>query len=133
MSLEAGLFALVTGSTAVTDIIGQRFSPAPLKEGATLPAATFTVVNISPTMAHDGDMHLDFVDVQIDLWADTVKEGVILRDTMRSAINGFKGTVGGTQFDRVNVVNMTPIPEPDVQEERVMMEVEITHKYEDPT
>lgn len=127
MSFESGFVALLLGQPSVVTLIGDRVMPAPLDEGATLPALTYQVINAGTTVAHDGDLNLDPVQVQLDIWASTKTEATAVRDAIFS-INGFRGQAGGEQFDGVIIQNYFDNPEPDLNEHRITMEMFVNHR-----
>jgi len=62
-------------NTALAAIINTRLKPAPLGQGATLPAVTFTVIGRVREYEHEGYAGLQQVRVQFDCWAETNDDG----------------------------------------------------------
>jgi len=76
-------------------IIGTRTAPAPLGQGATLPAMTFSVISRAREYEHEGYADLQRIRVQFDCWSTTNDDGEsgvyqaqTLADALIAAIEG---------------------------------------------
>lgn len=105
MSLESGLFSLITTDAGVAALMGTRLYPSILPQDAVLPAGTYQRIAGPVGYAHDGEAGVDFVLMQVSLFDDVLLDLIALREAVRSAVSGYRGTVASETFDGVRVMN----------------------------
>lgn len=129
MSLESGLVSLLTADSGVSALVGSRVYPDKLPDSPTLPALTYQVASLTPRYAHSGDADLDTVRVQVNCWAVTRTTAVTVRDAVRTAVSGYRGTTGdGTVFDRVSIENQNYEIDTSLNQYAVITDLLITHR-----
>jgi hypothetical protein len=86
--IETSLYAVLSGNSAITAIVGTRIFPLTVPEDWNLPALTYQVISSvsHPTFSTAGEQR---IRVQIDCWADTYSDAVSLRAAVISALNGY--------------------------------------------
>lgn len=99
MSMEHDLRALVLSSSAVSTLIGTRYSVAALPQGGGAPS--IFAIKVSGTVDYHmrGESGIDTDLVQLDLRSTTsMAEAMSLRDAVMAVLSGYSGTVGSTEF-----------------------------------
>lgn len=70
--------------------------------GRPLPAAVLTLVADATGIAYDGPDTLEITSVQLDIWAKTAEEVILLRRAVGAVVNGYKsGNIRGIFLDGV--------------------------------
>lgn len=129
MSLESGLKALLAADSGVSALVSSRVYPDKLPDPPTLPAITFQVASLTPNYAHDGDAALDFVRVQVNCWGTTRTSAIAVRDAVRTAVSGYRGTTSdNTKFDRIAVQNQNYEIDAPLNQYAVIIDLLITHR-----
>lgn len=101
MSLESGLVALITGDAGVSALMSTRLYPDVIPQDVTMPAGHYRLTVNRVAMAHDNPAGVEFSTVRVTIF-DTLRASVItLRDIIKTAVSGYKGTSGGETFDAV--------------------------------
>jgi hypothetical protein len=99
------LYAYYSQQQSVTDLIGDRLTPAPLPQNTLRPAADFRVV----TGRHDHDLSglTGPVDctVTIDCYGDSPEQADEVAEAMMyGGIVGYRGLLGGTFLNSVQLI-----------------------------
>ena len=95
-----GIYALLNGTSAITDDTSSRIRPNVLNQGETLPAITHQLVSQTTVYPLGGDSGLARARVQIDCYADTSIKAAELGDDVHAALSFYQGTVGGVVIRR---------------------------------
>lgn len=74
--------------------IGDRMYPDTLPQQPTLPAISYQVISETRRATMRGPDDLSRVRVQVDCWANTSIEAHAVADSVRAALDGFKGPMG---------------------------------------
>lgn len=74
-----------SGATAVTSIIGDRFTPMPISPGQAKPCATYSIYNTRPENVvseggEDGSLAIEF---QVDAWGETFDSALLVAERIR--------------------------------------------------
>ena len=141
MSIESALYDKLTGTAALTALIGSgndcRLYPELAPASTTKPYVTFSTISTTRSRHFAGitNSQVDFARVQVDIWAAT---SVSRRDTaeaVRDAMDGFSGAMGDEALDvrRVEVVGPqmqmdAPFGDDEVPTYRAILELEISHR-----
>lgn len=128
MSFETGL---VTYLEAQVPLVSNRIYPAPLPQGATLPAITYfraTPGAGGAEYSHSGSSNLIHPRYQIDVWGPSVAEVRDVAAQVVSALSGTSGAFGGktAQASFMNSPGQD-FYEADTKLYRRMLEFEIWH------
>ena len=99
--------------------IGDRLSPAPLPQGETLPAVTYTDISNRPAYTNEGESGHSKSRYQIDIWARTKIDAARIAETVRCLISGYRGQIGKHSIGGVMRQNTFSDYEPDTQLWRV--------------
>lgn len=95
MTVNEALVSLVLANSAITAVIGQRFTPALALDGKSLPAATYQRISGSHVESLTGSSGLCFARYQINTFATTYKVASELGELVRLCLEGYAGTVSG--------------------------------------
>lgn len=128
MRVNQALVALLRGETAA----GNRVYPAPLPQGATLPAITYQQVSGQTLYTHDGDSQFRTARFQVDAWADGAAAVNDLAEEIHAILSGNKGDVG-TPGDNIHITgifedNSVADFDPPTGKYRVMADYLIQHR-----
>lgn len=94
MSIKAGLYSFLTGSTPIAAVVGTRVYPMLVPQGAAYPAITYQIVSNNHIRSHGGSSQLAYVRVQINSWAATAAAADSLQELIRNRMDGYAGTMG---------------------------------------
>jgi hypothetical protein len=126
MAIEADIYALAMTCTALTAIIGTRFTPMIIPEGSAMPAARFLPAGGQsfPTFSTSG---LQKLRVQFDFFADiengTYDDAMNAREAWREFLNGYSGTLeSGTLLQNADLIQYLSFAENDARQYRCMVE-----------
>lgn len=93
LSIEEGIYALLTTNVAVAAIVGTRVYPKALPQDVTLPAITYDLITPQDMTSHSGMDGTAFPHYQITGWAETPDAVRDLMKAVRICMNGYKGTI----------------------------------------
>lgn len=101
--MQADLRTKLLSVSAVTAIAtgGITWQRAPQAPTAGAPYVVLRQVGGQIGMNHAGRDALDTARVQVDCFAPTFDQAKTLREAIHSALCGFQGTVGGTEFTAI--------------------------------
>lgn len=101
MSLESGIFEMVTGVPGVGALIGSRLYPNFVPDDVAHPAGSYQIISRSSFKAHDGRVQLSRLLVQVNLFGKRYVELLAAITSMEKTLQGFRGEAGGERFDEV--------------------------------
>lgn len=93
--------AILTGASAVAGLTGSRIYPLVCPQGTDLPAAVIQGVSGRRDYHMAGETDLRERRVQVDAYGRTYAASNALADAIASALSGFSGTQGGTEFQGI--------------------------------
>lgn len=102
--IEDSLYAILTGNAALVQKVGTRIYPDSLPQNPKLPAVVYTCIGSYPVTIHDGIAVLERTQMQFDVYAISSRDAKMLIDTVRKAIESYRGTIGGHRIDTVLVL-----------------------------
>lgn len=109
--LVEGLYALLTNSTALKAIVGNRITMSVLPKNPTFPAITFKVISGVPTINLD-QTATTVSRVEIDCWAMNYLPAAQAQQALHTLLDGFIGTLP----DGTSVIYTTTQDGPDFYE-----------------
>jgi hypothetical protein len=106
MSLGEGIVTFLSEAGLV---VGDRIFPMTLPQGVDMPALTYRLVAMDPTLTHSSQQdHPTYTGrqkrkdrIQFDAYADTFDEAEALAAALASTITGFQGTWGEVEIQSV--------------------------------
>lgn len=105
MSFEADFRTFLLGSGALAAAVGPRVVWGELPDGDARPIVCLWTTTSYPDVTMDGPNGLDSRRIQIDCWGMTLEQAKALDEAIRIRVAGFRGTVGGTDFKGIFIVN----------------------------
>ena len=101
--MQADLRTKLIETTAVAEIAtgGITWTRAPQTPAAGSVFAVIRQVGGNVGMNHAGRDHLDTARVQVDCFAPSFVQAAALREAITTALCGFQGTVGATEFTAI--------------------------------
>jgi hypothetical protein len=123
--IDEGLRAHMLGYPGVTNAIGSRVYPAPLPQGATLPAVTYHDVSNVGSTSNDGPDCLERARYQLDHWAETKEEATRIERLTRAVLSGYSGRWGALTIGGVFRRNSWTLYEPETQLWRAITDYQI--------
>jgi hypothetical protein len=101
MTINQALTSLVLANTAITNVIGQRFTPAIALDGKILPAATYQRISANHIESFGGSSGLCFARYQVNTLATTAAVAKQLGKLIRVCLHGYVGTVSGLEIQGI--------------------------------
>jgi len=118
----AGLFTLLSTTSTITALVGQRIFPVQLPEQSVLPALTYQIIAVkaSPTLTNSGYQRWR---LQFDCWGKDYADATNLRAALRLALEGYRGTLSdGTLLQDAQMIQLVDYFEHDSLHWRSMIE-----------
>lgn len=103
MTVETDFRTLLLVEPTLAASLGNRLYPELLPEDATLPAGIINFVDGGGQLAHSGADGILWARLQVDFYATTSLEVQQLRDAARRWLNGYRGFMGSTRFEMVQL------------------------------
>lgn len=114
--------------SAVTDVVGTRIYPEPLRQETTLPAVGYQRVSAQRDSAMGSDTGIARVRMQVSTWATQYSQAKTLATAVRAALQRFRGTVATVEILDVFVLNDLDLHEAEIEVHRVLTDYEILHR-----
>ena len=128
MSIEKVIYSKLSGDSDVSALVATRIYPVNLPQKPTYPAIVYTRISGERAYSLGGPSDLASPRFQIDCFASTYSAAKDLASKIRSAINGFRGTVAGVLVQGVFLENDNDIFEDDFSVYRVSSDYFIHYK-----
>ena len=128
MSVEKVIYSKLSGDSDVSGLVSTRIYPVNLPQKPTYPAIVYTRISGERTYSFDGASGLTSQRFQIDSFASTYSGAKDLSNKIRSAINGFRGTVSGIFVQGIFLENDSDIFDDDFNIYRVSCDYFIHYK-----
>jgi hypothetical protein len=104
MGIEAGIYSRLSGSTAVTAILGTRIYPQVVPQGASYPNARFTIISDVILHASTGDTSLRQASIQVDCYSANSYSGAIdIAEAITKQLNTNSTTFGSISVENSHV------------------------------
>ena len=125
---EDNLYSYLSAQSNITSIVGDRIYPSRFPQDPVLPAVVFSNIGSSPLARQDARPILDIVRLQVDCFAENIRDAKLTANAIRDSLESFVGTMGTQQVRAVFVVVHGVEDFDDVPNDfRVMSEYEIWH------
>ena len=104
MGIEAGIYSRLSGSTAVTAIVGTRIFPQVVPQGASYPNARFTVITDEIINSSTGHTTLRQASLQVDCYSANSYSGAIdIANAITKQLNTNSTTFGSISIENSHV------------------------------
>lgn len=115
MSQLTALYNILSGATAITDVVSTRIYPIFPPQRAAFPLLVFTTNTPSVVDHKSGTAAVDEVEIQVDTYTKTALDGETLQAAVRSALDGYTGTTGGVNIIGIYLeTTSSPQHDPDM-------------------
>lgn len=100
MSLGTSIYGYLSGLAAITSLVGTRIYPLVRPQGGALPAITYQVIGSTHEHVNGSTANtlraagLATYTVQVDSWASTYTAAQTIDETLRTKLQGYRGTMG---------------------------------------
>lgn len=101
MNAGKAVYGILSGTTAVTDIVGTRIFPEIAEQEAVTPFVIYQLQSVAPEDTHDGPSKLDEVRFEFLCYADSYNEAADLGVAVRGALDRVSGTYNGVNVESV--------------------------------
>jgi hypothetical protein len=128
MSVEKVIYSKLSGDSDVSGLVSTRIYPVSLPQKPTYPAIVYTRISGDRLHSLGGASNLASPRFQIDCFASTYSAVKDLASKIRSAINGFRGTVSGVTVHGIFLESDNDIFEDDFNVYRVSSDYFIHYK-----
>lgn len=125
--LDEGLRGFLLSRPGVVAEVGERVYPAPLPQGATLPAVTYSDVSDVGGTSNDGPDCLRRVRYQLTHWAETREAARRVESATRAAMSGYRGQwPGGARVGGVFRRNGWTLYEPETRLHQAISDYQVS-------
>ena len=101
MNAGKAVYGILSGTTAVTDIVGTRIFPEIAEQEAVTPFIVYQLQSVDPEDTHDGPSKLDEVRFEFLCYADSYNAAADLGEKVRGALDRVSGTYNGVNVESV--------------------------------
>jgi len=101
MNIGKAIYGILSGTTAVTDIVGTKIFPEIAEQETAVPFVVYQVQSVQPEDTHDGPSKLDEVRVEVLCYDDAYNGAADLAVAVRGALDRVKGTYNGVNVESV--------------------------------
>jgi len=111
VSIEAGIYTRLTGSTDITAMVGTRVYPSHVPQGTSFPMLRYTI--ITQEQIHGLSAHTDLyrATFQVDCYtSNTYLDVIALADKVRATLNTESTTFGTIAIEQSHVRGMSDEP-----------------------
>jgi len=98
--------SILTGSTALTNLVGSKIYPYAIDEGELLPAVIFSINSVQPQY-EKGGVYWDEAIVEVASFDYDYKSCVSISEAVRGSLENYKGTVSSVEIVRARVSNIS--------------------------
>jgi len=102
MLIEQAIKKELIGTSGLTDLVGQRIYYVKAPQNVSNPYVVFSKISASREHDHDGASGLVPARVIFSIFAETYREVKLIAGQIQSALQAFKGTMGGDGGVSVN-------------------------------
>lgn len=126
--IEKALFAKLSGTTSITNIVGSRIFPVFLPEKTQLPALVYLRLSTDgAALTHSGTSNIVSTTFEVGCYSKDVVQAKTLAKTIRAALKGFSGSAAGIVIHRTEVENEFDDYDFDTGLFTVPVEITLTH------
>lgn len=108
MDVYDALVARLKATAAVTDLVGQRIFPDEVPQGKLFPAVFYMTVSDTKDHFITEMSSLESPNIQLTTYADTKDGAAAVAEAIKTAINGYQGTLSGISIQCIKLINELP-------------------------
>ena len=125
--VEAALYSILSGSTAVTDQVSTRIHPVYLPQNCILPALTYYRVSTIREQSMQEDPGWSTTRFQVSVWTTSALTGGTVADIVRTALHRHVGIHAGVTVTDLAIENEITTYDFDTDEHQVAMDFMVSH------
>jgi len=131
MRIEQALVTYLTANIGVKALIDKRLYAFHAPANVTFPFVTYQRVSTARVLTHDlSDTTLSSPRIQFDIYAKTYVSALSVLDALRSALQGYQGTMSTVNVQAVLPALEQHLDMPDMDYYRVTVDYLISHTEE---
>lgn len=125
--MDAGkvIYSLLSASTDLQAIVGQKIFPVVIPEKTGMPAMVYALEGNQPTQIKQAASPIDVLTYSITIFVDDFAEAQAAMDAVRAALDQQSGTIAGAEID--NITFQGEADEPYDFEKQFFV---VSHSYE---
>jgi hypothetical protein len=113
--IEDALFTKLSGTTAISDIVGTRIHPVKMPDNPTFPSITYQRISSTREQTMQGRVSYCEAIMQIDIWSQDYDVTRDLASKVFSALEGFRGPISSVDIQAILSQNEIDLFEDDVK------------------
>lgn len=105
MTLTQAIYELLSGTTAISDVVGDRIYPIQAPQNTVRPYVVFVILAGVGEYDHThAKSVVRRVRVQFECWADSTATVLTLKEIVRDTLDNYKGTNGNVVIGSTEIV-----------------------------
>lgn len=130
MSVEKAFYALLSQEAAISGLVGSHIYPLRAPEDIVAPFIVYQKISGIRWRSLGGPSGMAQTRIQIDAYAASYAGAKTLAESIRIALDGYRGTVLGVRIGAVTLENDQDLLEEDIDPvlHRVTMDFMVTHE-----
>ena len=109
---ETELVAKLSGTSAVTDLVGDRIYPITARQGVALPYVTYQLISGAPVNHAAGTTTTEECRIQVDNYASTYSGVKALAAAVEDALSGWSDAAGTPPITMCHLESRADLSEP---------------------
>lgn len=101
MNTEAAIYSLLSGNTAITNIVGNKIYPDTIPQGTENPCITFSEIAVMPNNTKTSTSKLDVCTMTINNYHNSQMLAKQLGAIIRNVLDGYKGIVANSNIQSI--------------------------------
>src|SRR5579875_351729 len=105
MSIETGIYKLLSADPTVSAQVGTRITPVIVPEGSSFPAISYHWVDRPRWGALDNPTGTPHARLQVTCWSQTFAGAIALCSAVKAALAGYSGLADDTTVQSITVID----------------------------
>ncbi len=127
MSIQGAIYNILSGTAAVTALVGTRIYPVVAPDGAEYPLIVYTVFSNERILASGGSTDLNNPSIQISCWGDSYASARNVAIQAIAAIEDYAGTQDSTVIQHIFYGTEQEFFEPTTKKYHIPIDFEAWH------
>lgn len=132
-TVNEALYELLTANAGVAALVGDRVYPVKMPQKAAFPAIVYAKSGGARSHSNDGSSGFNRAVFALDCWAASLAQASAVANAVRLAVDGYRGTVLGVDFNGVFLVGEEEGWDDDRAMAYASLDLEVLHNEPNPT